>query len=93
MAVHHLPWQAERNERVAQRLGRYSAVPTSESGIVVEGVLKRSIGLTLEASGCQMPIGGHCRVEVESGEFVEAEVVGVDGTRRSLMPTGAMTGL
>ena len=93
MAVHNLPWATERNERVAERLGRYSAVPKTESGIVVEGVLKRSIGLTLEASGCQMPIGGHCRVEVEGGSFIEAEVVGFDGNRSFLMPTGDMTGM
>lgn len=91
--VHHMPLHAERNERVAARLGRYKAVPKSESGIVVEGVLKRSVGLTLEAAGCQMPIGGHCRIEINDGEFVEAEVVGFDANRTYLMPTGDMTGL
>ncbi|ROR34932.1 flagellar protein export ATPase FliI [Inmirania thermothiophila] len=59
---------------------------------VVEGRLTRMVGLTLEAVGCQAPVGGRCRVVGPGGE-VEAEVVGFAGERLFLMPTGELTGL
>jgi len=63
------------------------------SNVVVEGVLKRVVGLTLEAVGCQAQIGSRCRVVNADGGMVEAEVVGFSGERTYLMPTGEMAGL
>jgi flagellum-specific ATP synthase len=60
---------------------------------VVEGVLTRVIGLTLEAVGCQAPVGGRCLVVGADNTSLEAEVVGFAGERLYLMPTGDMQGI
>ena len=43
--------------------------------VVAAGKLVRGIGLTLEAVGCQLPVGSQCMVQTVDGE-IEAEVVG-----------------
>ncbi len=60
---------------------------------VVEGVLTRMVGLTLEARGCQAPIGAQCHVVNPDGSRVEAEVVGFNGESLFLMPTSEIRGL
>jgi flagellum-specific ATP synthase len=60
---------------------------------VVEGVLTRMVGLTLEAVGCQAPIGARCDVVNASGARVETEVVGFSGDSLYLMPTSEVRGL
>ncbi len=60
---------------------------------VVEGVLTRMVGLTLEAAGCQAPIGARCDVVNSTGERVETEVVGFSGDSLYLMPTSEVHGL
>jgi len=60
---------------------------------VVEGVLTRMVGLTLEAIGCQAPIGARCDVVNSNGERVETEVVGFSGDSLYLMPTAEVRGL
>ncbi|PSD25429.1 hypothetical protein C7E17_26940, partial [Stenotrophomonas maltophilia] len=37
------------------------------------------VGLTLEAVGCEAPLGASCKVEVVDGGWVDAEVVGFAG--------------
>ncbi|MCP4078404.1 MAG: flagellar protein export ATPase FliI [Gammaproteobacteria bacterium] len=59
----------------------------------VEGVLTRMVGLTLEASGCQAPIGARCDVVTPTGQKVETEVVGFAGDKLYLMPTSDIRGL
>jgi flagellum-specific ATP synthase len=59
----------------------------------VEGQLTRIVGLTLEAVGCQAPIGVRCLVEGPEGAAVEAEVVGFSGEKLFLMPLGDIRGL
>lgn len=61
--------------------------------LVVEGKLTRMVGLTLEAVGCQAPIGARCIVKGPQGADVEAEVVGFSGEKLFLMPTGSIRGL
>ena len=61
--------------------------------LVVEGKLTRMVGLTLEAKGCQAPIGARCIVKDPLGTDVEAEVVGFSGDKLFLMPTGNIRGL
>ena len=56
-------------------------------------MLKRVVGLTLEATGCPQQIGGRCSVTGGDGRQHEAEVVGFSGDRTFLMPTGEMHGL
>jgi flagellar biosynthesis/type III secretory pathway ATPase len=60
---------------------------------VVEGVLTRMVGLTLEAVGCQAPIGARCDVVNSTGDRVETEVVGFSGDSLYLMPTAEVRGL
>lgn len=59
----------------------------------VEGMLTRMVGLTLEAEGCQAPIGARCDVVTPSGQRVETEVVGFAGEKLYLMPTSDIRGL
>ncbi|MBT8076983.1 MAG: FliI/YscN family ATPase, partial [Gammaproteobacteria bacterium] len=61
--------------------------------LVVEGVLRQTIGLAMEAEGCHAPVGGRCDVVAEEGRRVETEVVGFSGDRLFLMPVGEMRGI
>ena len=61
--------------------------------LVVEGKLVRMVGLTLEAVGCQAPVGARCDVLASTGNRIEAEVVGFSGDNTILMPTGDIRGL
>ncbi len=60
---------------------------------IVEGRLTRMVGLTLEAIGCQAPVGARCMVEGPEGKDIEAEVVGFSGEKLFLMPIGRVQGL
>lgn len=60
---------------------------------LVEGRLVRMVGLTLEAVGCNLPVGSYCSIESVSGEPVEAEVVGFAADRIYLMPMKTAEGL
>ena len=73
-------------QRVAKR-GTFAGMP------VVEGTLTRMVGLTLEAVGCQAPIGARCDVVTENGDRVETEVVGFSGEILYLMPISEVRGL
>ncbi|MEO1576022.1 MAG: flagellum-specific ATP synthase FliI, partial [Pseudomonadota bacterium] len=64
-----------------------------DTGLVVEGVLTRVIGLTLEAVGCQAPVGGRCIVVAPDGTRVDTEVVGFAGEKLYLMPKRELHGL
>lgn len=81
--------KAEWLERLA-RCQRRAMQPVT---LPVEGKLLRMVGLTLEAVGCQCPIGGRCMVVGPDGAQVEAEVVGFSGDRIFLMPIGDLRGL
>lgn len=82
-----------RDARLIRTLATAGERLPQAQGCVVEGVLKRVVGLTLEATGCQAQIGARCRVINADGGMVEAEVVGFSGERTYLMPTGEMQGL
>jgi flagellum-specific ATP synthase len=60
--------------------------------VVASGKLVRGIGLTLEAVGCQMPVGSQCLIQTIEGE-IEAEVVGFAENVTYLMPTEAVKGI
>lgn len=61
--------------------------------LAVEGVLRRMVGLTLEAEGCQAPLGSRCTLRTQHNRDVEAEVVGFAGDKLYLMPTGELHGM
>ncbi|MFP5305158.1 MAG: flagellar protein export ATPase FliI [Gammaproteobacteria bacterium] len=86
-------WTHAANRRLGERLRvqarRVAAVPS----VLVEGQLRRVVGLTLEAVGCQLPVGARARIANADGSGIEAEVVGFSGDRLYLMPSGDMQGL
>lgn len=84
----------DRNPERSRRLGRYlDRVGSDDPAIVVEGVLRRSVGLAMEAEGCHAELGGRCDVVAADGRRVETEVVGFSGERLFLMPVGNMRGI
>ena len=56
------------------------------AGPPAQGVLTRVIGLTLEASGINAPIGSRCDVIAPDGRSIQTEVVGFSDNRLFLMP-------
>ena len=58
----------------AERLARDEAEVEEAGRLVVEGALRRMVGLTLEAVGCEAPIGSYCEVIRPDGGRVDAEV-------------------
>ena len=83
---------ANRSPRLAAWLAA-RAPELARLGTVREGVLRRAVGLTLEADGCDVPLGAAVRIEAQGGQFVDAEVVGFSGNRTFLMPTKDLHGL
>ncbi|HEY8539046.1 MAG TPA: hypothetical protein VIL28_09270, partial [Steroidobacteraceae bacterium] len=77
----------------ARRLAEAAKLVAQVPPPVVEGVLTRMVGLTLEAAGCQAAVGDRCDVLGTDGSRIEAEVVGFSGDRLYLMPTGDLHGL
>lgn len=84
---------AERETEWVERLSPYRQRLDSAPPLIVEGKLTRMVGLTLEAVGCQAPIGSRCLVSGPGGANVEAEVVGFGADRLYLMPTGDVRGI
>lgn len=85
-------WMQQRDLRLAQRL-RSQRLELPLQGVVREGVLKRAVGLTLEAVGCEASLGATCKVEAADGHWVDVEVVGFSGDRTYLMPSTELHGL
>lgn len=85
-------WLDARNLRLATRLGTLGLEPTAGRTLIREGILRRAVGLTLEATGCEAPMGATCKVEVDGG-WLDAEVVGFAGERTYLMPSAELHGL
>ena len=86
-------WDEARSLRLAMRLRDMDTASIHAMGMVREGVLRRAVGLTLEATGCEAPLGARCSVESSGGRWVDAEVVGFAGDRTFLMPTSDLSGL
>ena len=76
-----------------KKIAEYQARMPGSSSMVVEGKITRMVGMTLEALGCQAAVGVRCEVENLNGESIEAEVVGFNGDRLYLMPTGRIQGI
>ena len=87
------PWRQQRDQQLLGAFDQLGPRLDAARGPIVEGVLRRVVGLTLEAVGCSVQIGGRCRVEAADGVVQEAEVVGFSGDRVFLMPAGEMHGL
>jgi flagellum-specific ATP synthase len=81
----------------AERWHRYLAdlesFPNDRSPLETQGLLVRVAGLVLEAAGIRVPVGSVCEVRQPGQPPVLAEVVGFNGDRAYLMPTGDVHGL
>ena len=58
-----------------------------------QGVLTRVVGLTLEATGVNAPVGSYCAIISPSGTTLVAEVVGFGDGKLLLMPFGSVQGI
>ncbi|MDG1312297.1 MAG: FliI/YscN family ATPase [Porticoccaceae bacterium] len=75
--------------QVDQHIAQLRAPAISASGKLV-----RVVGLTLEAKGIIAPLGAHCQVEnIDSGTFIDAEVVGFHNDLLYLMPYTEPSGI
>ena len=93
MSIAAAQWNEARSLRLAMRLRGTDTTRVPAMGMVREGVLRRAVGLTLEATGCEAPLGARCSVESSGGRWVDPEVVGFAGDRTFLMPTSDLSGL
>jgi flagellum-specific ATP synthase len=71
-----VPSANDRSPRLARRLAALRRQPLASRGFVAHGVLRRMAGMTLEAEGCEAPVGSRCLVVDSAGSTVETEVVG-----------------
>lgn len=80
-------------QSLAQRIRNYQ--PQRQANLLppVEGRLTRVVGMTLEAVGCNVTLGGRCSVTDGNGREIETEVVGFDGPKIYLMPLTSIEGL
>jgi flagellum-specific ATP synthase len=86
--------EPDRNLERALRLGAFvDRAAEQRPPLVVEGVLRRTVGLAMEAEGCHAALGGRCDVVAVDGRRVETEVVGFSGDRLFLMPVADMRGV
>ena len=80
-------------QRWREQLARRTQRASSAVMQVVEGRLRRVVGLTLEAEGCEAPLGARCLVDAADGGGLETEVVGFADERLLLMPIGELHGV
>jgi len=82
--------RAQRWDRFLQDMQHYAELPQA---LEVQGSLVRVTGLVLEATGVRAPLGAVCSVDTPGEGSLTAEVVGFNGDRAYLMPTGELHGL
>ncbi|MCG8315296.1 MAG: flagellar protein export ATPase FliI [Pseudomonadales bacterium] len=85
--------ELRNRQPLSARLGGYLPFSHALPRTTVEGRLIRMVGLTLEAEGCRVPIGGHCTIRSGNLRDVVAEVVGFAGEKIFLMPVEPVSGL
>ena len=82
-----------RNESWRRKIARGIARAEEARTLTVEGSLRRVVGLTLEAEGCEAALGARCLVDTADGDKLETEVVGFADERLLLMPVDDMRGV
>jgi len=82
--------RAKKWSRYLADLQDYASVPQPLETV---GTLVRVTGLVLEAAGVRVPVGSVCEIISDGQSPVLAEVVGFNGDRAFLMPTGHMHGM
>jgi len=84
---------ANRNARFTRNLKALRGAPLRSRGFVAHGVLNRLAGMTLEAAGCEAPVGSRCLVMQNDGRAAETEVVGFAGGSLLLVATDELDGV
>ncbi|GAB4037567.1 MAG: flagellar protein export ATPase FliI [Rubrivivax sp.] len=84
---------ATREQRWTRYLNDLREYAATRQPLETEGTLVRVTGLVLEAAGLRVPVGSVCEVRSPGQPAVLAEVVGFNGDRAFLMPTGELHGL
>ncbi|MCC9596175.1 MULTISPECIES: flagellar protein export ATPase FliI [unclassified Rubrivivax] len=82
--------RARKWSRFLQDIQDYASAPQPLEAV---GTLLRVTGLVLEAAGVRVPVGSICEIRQPGQPPVLAEVVGFNGDRAFLMPTGDLHGL
>ncbi|MEO7051180.1 MAG: flagellar protein export ATPase FliI [Rhodanobacter sp.] len=82
-----------RKSRWQQKFAECHARAEHAPLLSVEGSLRRVVGLTLEAEGCEAALGARCLVDTADGAKLDTEVVGFADERLLLMPVGDMRGV
>ena len=88
--VDRLDARGQRWQSYLGDLQDYAQLPQPLESV---GTLLRVTGLVLEAAGVRVPVGSVCEITSEGQGPVLAEVVGFNGDRAYLMPTGDMHGM
>jgi len=81
------------NNSIASKLSSYRKNITEQPNITTQGKIIRIVGLTVEAVGCNTPIGSRCLITPENEQPIEAEVVGFNNNTYYLIPLGEITGI
>lgn len=63
------------------------------SNFEIAGRITRVTGLVAEAVGLKLPMGSACIIKLQSGEEVNAEIVGFDHQKIFLMPQSSLEGM
>jgi flagellum-specific ATP synthase len=83
----------QRARRWAQNLAGLRRAQHVSRGFVTHGTLSRMSGMTLEASGCEAPVGSRCLIVDHAGRAAETEVVGFANGALLLVPVGELHGV
>ncbi|WP_456448842.1 flagellar protein export ATPase FliI [Thiolapillus sp.] len=92
MTAHEQQCRTSLSSRWEKHLRRHCETAGKTATMVVEGRVKRVVGLTIEAVGIHAPIGARCQIYM-GDSVVESEVVGFAGSSTYLMPAGDSRGL
>ena len=78
---------------IARRLSRYQFTSIATPTPLRIGRLTRVVGLTMEATGIELPIGCECELLANNGDIIDAEVVGFSQDKVFLMPVMPMSAI
>jgi flagellum-specific ATP synthase len=74
-------------------LSKYKDIIEEIDIVKYTGKVERIVGLTIESVGPSVMYGELCKIRMNSGEYLYAEVVGFNKNRVILMPIGDMKGV
>ncbi|MBN1497248.1 MAG: FliI/YscN family ATPase [Spirochaetes bacterium] len=74
-------------------LSKYKGIIEELETIQYTGRVERVVGLTIESIGPDVEYGELCRIRLDRGGYLYAEVVGFNRNRVILMPVGDMKGI